>query len=127
MKHKEEFMTIKDIAVPYWQEFLKDCPDDHYLFGTLFEAGPKPMGMDMPSRYWQKYIKAPKEDGGVGISADFYSLKHLNTTEIVDALDEKAAAELNAQTSTAMVVSIYDVKQKHRQHEKLKKVANKFA
>lgn len=126
-RHTEVYRTIKDIAIPFWEIFLKDCPDDHYLFGPRFEPRLKPMGVDMPSRYWSKYVKADVKKGGLGIAIDFYSLKHLNTTEVVDALDEKAAAHLNAQTSTAMVVSIYDVKQKERQHEKLKRVANPFA
>jgi integrase len=120
-QHLEVERTIKDLAVPYWREFLKDCPDDHFIFGAHYLPAAIAMTIDGPTKHWKKYIKT-----GLGIDIDFYALKHLHTTEIVDALDEQAAAELNKHTSTAMVVSIYDVKQKDRQHEKLKKVNNPF-
>lgn len=126
-KHTEVERTIKDIAVPFWELFLKDCPQDAYVFGTRFEPGEKAMGVDMPSRYWERYVKAPSADGGLGIQKDLYSLKHANSTEIVTMLDEQAAAAMNAHTSTAMVRSIYDVKQAERQHERLKGLRNKFA
>ncbi len=61
------------------------------------------------------------------IKANFYRLKHLNTTEIVDHLDELAAAQMNGHTTTAMVRKIYDTKQQQRQHEKIKTVNNPFA
>jgi integrase len=118
----EVVRTIKEIAVPYWKEFLDGCPDNHFLFGTLFKPGLRPIGLDMPTKYWRIHVKE-----NLGIPVDFYALKHLNTTEIVDQLDPEAAAQLNAQTSTAMVRTIYDVRGQDRQHEKLKKANNKFA
>lgn len=120
-QYTEVERTIKTIAVPFWQYFMANCPDDHFIFGPLLRPGIKPMGESMTSRYWQYYVKQD-----LGIDIDFYALKHLNTSEIVDALDEQAAAELNAHSSTAMVVSIYDVKQKGRQHNRLKDVGNGF-
>lgn len=113
--------TIKTIAIPFWKYFLENCPDDHFIFGPRFKPGLKPMGQEMPTNYWKEYVKQ-----NLGIDVDFYSLKHLNTTEVVDALDEEAAAELNAHTSTAMVVAIYDVKQKQREHKRLKDLGNTF-
>lgn len=124
-QYEEVERTIKTIAIPHWEYFLKNCPADHFLFGTLFKPGLEPMGKGMPTTYWNKYIK--NEETGLGIKIDFYALKYLNTTEVVDQLDEKDAAALNAHTSEAMVRSIYDVGQKGRQHDRLKKVNNKFA
>lgn len=120
--HREVDRTIKSIAIPFWKGFLQDCPDDHFLFGPYFKHAPAPMGEDSPTKYWKRYVKDQ-----LGINVDFYSLKHLNTTEVVDAISEKAAALLNAHTSTAMVVDIYDVRQKDRQHQKLKEIKNSFA
>lgn len=120
--YREVERTIKTIALPYWKYFLDGCPTDYFLFGEKFKPALKPMGGEMPTRYWKRYVKEE-----LSIDIDFYSLKHLNTSEVVDALDEKAAAELNAHTSTAMVVNIYDVKQKDRQHNRLKDVGNSFA
>jgi hypothetical protein len=101
---------------------LKDCPDDYYLFGPGFKPSTKPMSEGLTSVYWKDFVKRD-----LGITKDFYSLKHLNTTEIVDKLNEEAAAELNGHTSTGMVRSIYDVKQPARQHAKLRDVGNSFA
>jgi integrase len=126
-QYKEVERTIKDIALPYWRYFLQDCRDDQFIFGTRFKPGDKPIGNDMPTRYWQEYVKATADKGGLDIKVDFYALKHLNTTETVDLLDEYAAAAQNSHTSTAMVKKVYDVKQTDRQHERLKKANNQFA
>jgi integrase len=121
-QRREVERTIKTIALPFWEYFLNGCPNDCFLFGTALKPGNQPMGKEMPTRYWKKFVKEQ-----LSIDVDFYSLKHLNTAEVVDALDEAAAATLNAHTSTAMVVNIYDVKQKERQHKRLKDVGNSFA
>lgn len=114
--------TIKSVALPYWKFFLENCHADQYLFGTRFRPGKVPMGEDMPTKYWKLFVKKD-----LNIEKDFYSLKHLNTSEVVDQLDEQAAAALNGHTSTAMVVKIYDVRQKDRQHNRLKEVDNLFS
>lgn len=119
--YQEVDRTIKTIAIPFWEYFLQDCPDDHFLFGTLFMPSTKPIGVEMPTQYWLKHVKK-----ALGINVDFYALKHLNTTETVDALDERAAAEQNGQTSAAMVVQIYDTRQEERVHNRLKGVNNDF-
>ena len=113
--------TIKDIALPYWEFFLKKCKPGDFVFGSALKNRSLPLLTRWVGTRWQKLVK--KE---LGIPVDFYSLKHLNTSEVVDALDEKAAADLNSHTSTAMVIGIYDVKQAKRKHDKLKGVANKF-
>ena len=121
-RYRQVERTIKSIALPFWEFFLNGCPDGQFIFGPNFNPGQKPMGEDMPTKYWRKFIKQD-----LNIDIDFYSLKHLNTTEVVDALDERAAAALNAHQSTAMVIGIYDIKQKHRQHDRIKNINNKFA
>lgn len=119
--YREVERTIKSIAVPYWKYFLDQCPADQFLFGPGFRPAAKAMIEDYPTRCWQEYVKKD-----LGIEKDFYSLKHLNTGEVVDALDEAAAAELNAHKGTGMVVKIYDTKQQERQHNRLKDVGNEF-
>jgi integrase len=95
--------TIKDIALPYWKEALQDCGTEDYVFSRGLQPGPVAIDPKQISRRWRLWIKK------AGISADFYSLKHLHTTETVDLLGEKEAAKHNAHTTTAMVVKIYDV------------------
>jgi len=63
----------------------------------------------------------------LGIEADFYSLKHLHTTEVVELLNEEEAAKHNNHTSTAMVESIYDVRRNERKQGSIKRLTNKFA
>ncbi len=63
----------------------------------------------------------------LNISADFYSLKHLHTTEVVELLSDIDAAGHNGHRSTAMVVGIYDIKRAERKHDKIKSLNNRFA
>lgn len=124
-EQREVERTIKDIALPLWTEILSNCAPEDYIFSKFLQPGPKSIRADQITKRWYKYVKNKKT--GLGFTADFYSLKHLNTSETVDALDEQAAALQNAHTTSAMVISIYDVKQKERKHNRLKQVANSFA
>lgn len=120
--------TIKNVAMPYWKYFLTGAKSGDFLFGVGFRPAEKPMSPDTISRWWQRLIKDPKT--GLGIDVDFYALKHLHTSELIDimGIDEgtKAAAEHNAHTSEGMVVKFYDVKREDRMHKKLKFMNNKF-
>ena len=57
--------------------------------GMEFGA-PKPIPLDQIGRSWKHYAKKP-----LGITADFYSLKHLNTDATVDALGMEDSAAQN--------------------------------
>lgn len=120
--YKEVERTIKDVAIPFWEGFTKDAQEDDYLFGIDFLPASKQMVPDTITRRWQKWVKI-----GLKIQVDLYSLKHLNTTETVGLVGEKAAAQQNAHNTTAMVISTYDVHRAGRQHDILKSVNNKFA
>jgi integrase len=115
--------TITKSALPFWEELLKNADPEHYVFGRNFEPGKLKVGGERVTKYWYYHIKKERR---FGIDADFYAFKHANTTEVVDLLDERDAAALNAHTSTAMVVSIYDTRQEQRKHERLKEVDNSF-
>lgn len=120
--YKEVERTIKDVARPYWEFFTHGAEQGDYLFGIDFLPAKKAMVADTITRRWQRKVK-----DDLGIAIDLYSLKHLNTTETVEFAGEKAAAQQNAHTSTAMVISTYDVHRKSRQHEVLKAITNTFA
>lgn len=113
--------TIKDIALPLWKEALEGANPDDYLFSKGLVMGPVPIHRIQISRRWRQQVKKV-----LGITADFYSLKHSNSTETAAIAGDKAAASQNAHTSTAMVVKIYDVERVSREHELLKKVDNAF-
>jgi integrase len=121
-EYREVWKVIKDIAKPLWKLALASCKPEDFVFAKGLRPGKVPITAKQISKRWHLWVKKPLK-----ITADFYSLKHSNTTEIVDALDEQAAARMNSHTSTAMVVKIYDVGQKRRNEDRLKRVKNKFA
>lgn len=116
--------TIKDIARQLWEEVLAEGQPDDFVFSRGLKPGPASIRPDQITRRWRKHIKQNKD---LNVMEDFYSLKHLNTTQTVDILSEQDAAAMNAHKSTAMVVKIYDTNQAERQHEKLKRVTNSFS
>jgi integrase len=119
----EVWKVIKDIALPFWKEQLELVkPEDQFLFSRGLLPGVEAIRPDQITKRWYRLVKQQ-----LNIEADFYLLKHLNTTEVSELLGEQAAASLNSHSSTAMVVNIYDVNNKKRKDERLKKVANKFA
>ncbi len=119
--YREVATPIKDIALPLWMEAMEGCGQEDYVFSWGYVPGIKPMSSRNVAKTWKKKVKNP-----LGIKADFYSLKHLNTTETTELADAETAARQNAHQSTAMVVKIYDVNRKKREDEKLKKVNNPF-
>lgn len=121
-EHREVWKTIKDLAYPLWVDIMQKATKADYLFSNGLLPGKKQIQPYQITKRWYRLVKKK-----LNIQADFYSLKHLHTTEIVDLLSEKEAAEHNEHTSTAMVVRIYDVKRKDRKHSKVKGLDNKFA
>lgn len=121
--------TIKDMALPYWQEAMAGCRPNDYVFSIGLKPGPQRIRREQLSHRWERHVKK-----ALGIQADLYSLKHLHSTEVVDILetDQLAsdataqAAAHNSHTSEAMVVKIYDVHRKKREHNKVKGLGNSF-
>lgn len=144
VKKGEEYRWVKkainEEALPLWIEIMEEARSilnedntGEKLF--LFSEDLKPLYRKTPirqeqiSRRWKNHVKVQ-----LGITADFYPLKHLRTTEDVNMevkaaieLAQKNAAEKNGHTTTAMVRNIYDVNNKERILEIEKKANNKFA
>lgn len=114
--------TIKDAALPLWQELMENCGEDDFVFSHGLIPGKVPNTAPQISRRWRTWVKKP-----LGITADFYSLKHLNLDETSAALSPEAAAAAAGHTSTVITMQNYLVNEKERQHQKLKKVGNSFA
>lgn len=119
----EKMRTINDQVKDLWQELLETAKADNYIFGKGLVPGAKRISSSQINRRWKRHVK---DNDDLGVTEDFYSLKHLNTTQVVDLLSEEDAAALNGHSSTAMVVNIYDTAQERRRHERLKKVNNSF-
>ena len=130
-EEREVWKTIKDVALPLWEELLTDGKPGQYVFSRNLKPGDKSIRPDQVNKKWTKFVvNATDEDGKKifpDIRATFYSLKHSNTTETVTLLSEEDAARMNAHQGTGMVRKIYDTNAEERQHERLKKVNNKFA
>lgn len=131
---------IKDIVLPLWTEVITEaqshCTDNQAESIYLFHEGLKPGVSHRPirasqiSRRWKSHVKDKLK-----VSADFYSLKHLNNTEMMDVLSSKSnvskaeqqVARSNGHTNTNMVAKVYDIHNKQRKDNEVKKVGNSFA
>ena len=121
-QYREVERTIKDVALPLWKELIERCSAEDYLFSVGLEPGTKQIRTDQITRRWRTHVKKP-----LGIEADFYSLKHLNTDETAALLGIQDAAAQNSHTTTAITLQHYAIGEKERQHNRLKQVKNSFA
>jgi integrase len=111
---------ISDAVLHLWEELKGE--DEDYLFSYDLTPGANKLSTEALSKRWKRHVK--KE---LGINVDLYSLKYLNTTEIMEILDDtKEAMKLTAHTTEAMIVKIYDTKNKQRKDDKIKKVGSTF-
>lgn len=121
-EYREAEKIIVDNAVPLWREAMHNCGPDDYVFAEGFVPAPVPIHANVVSRWWLRHVKKP-----LGIKADFYALKHLHSTELTEQMGEAAAAAINSHESTAMVEEVYDVRQRKRKDDRLKRNNVKFA
>lgn len=132
--YEETWKVIKTIALPYWQEAIRDAAllpakgQPVYLFSKNQAPGHTMINEEQIGRRWRERVKNKATLGNV--TADFYALKHLNSTETRTIAGAAAAAAQNSHKSEAMVVNIYDVQREERKlqdMEQLKQVNNPFA
>lgn len=119
---REVERTIKNAAMPYWKEALKDCGKDQVIFSVGLHPGETVIRSEQITRRWKLHVKKDLK-----VLADFYALKHLNTDETAALLSINDAAAHNSHMNTAITLKHYAVGEKERQHERLKKLENKFA
>lgn len=113
--------AIKNTVLPLWKELLGNCGPEDYIFSRGLKPGP---GAIRPDQFTKRWYRIKKK---LGITADFYALKHLHSTELTDEIDNQAAAAANGHTTTTMVDKVYDIKSKKRLLEKVKTANNQFA
>lgn len=120
LKGKKYFETTKVIiksALPYWQKQLNGARADDYVFSKGLLPGANPIQPYQITKRWYRLVKKP-----LGITADFYSLKH----KFLDLLDEVYQGTENiakwhaAHTSDAMTNKVYLQTKKKRANEALK-------
>lgn len=114
----------------YWRRHVKGASFTERLkrLDKLEKKNPDLKNNPRHQKTRAKILEEQKQ--GLKFNIDLYTLKHLNTTEVMDELDKfynpaKDVAKMNAHNE-AMVISIYDTKNKGRKDEKIKSVNNKF-
>lgn len=112
---------IKDIALPYWNRVLLNGKPDDYIFSAGLVPGPKQLTYNAIRLRWKRNVKVK-----LGITADFYALKHLNLDETTKLLSLKDAAAMANHTTTDMVEKVYAIGERDRQVERLKKLSNEL-
>jgi integrase len=120
--YREVWRTIKDIALPFWIELIKCSNENDFLFSKGLIPGSIEIQPYQINKRWYRLVKKK-----LNITADFYSLKHLHTTEVVELIGAKDAAMHNGHTSTAMVSKVYDVRYETREKVNIASLSNKFA
>lgn len=113
--------VIKDVALPYWKEYLRDAPTGEYLFAKNWLPGAAPYTRWHVTNLWRAVVKQ-----GLGINADLYSLKHLHYDEMDAILGTEYAAAAAGHTTTEMAKH-YAVTKTQREMERVKKLRNVFA
>lgn len=112
---------IKKIALPYWEEIMNEAKSGQFLFCKNLRPGKKPNTLPQISRRWRTHIKTK-----LGISADFYSLKHLNLDEVTNLYSIELASKLAGHTTTKMIESVYAVGHEERVMQKIREIGNEF-
>jgi hypothetical protein len=107
---------------------MNGCRPTDYVFSRGLKPGALPINPIQITRRWRTHIKKK-----LGIDCDWYSLKHLNTTNNVDKVllaireAQEAAAKLTAHKSTKMIAKVYDIKSAQRLNDELKQNSAGFA
>ncbi len=118
---KKRWVTkvIKEIALPYWREQIGDLLSG-YVFSVGLLPGNNPIRPEQVTRRWKRHVKDK-----LGITADLYSLKHLNTDEISAELSLMEAAKHNSH-SLQMAKKHYAVNETMRELERVRKIKNEL-
>lgn len=113
---------IKDVAIDLWIKSLYNAKKGDYVFSKGLVPGPNQIRREQIGRRWKTHVKDK-----LGVTADFYALKHLNLDETSAMLSLEDASKMANHTSTAMVKKHYAVGESERQFQRLKTLQNQFA
>lgn len=118
---EEVFKTIKNIALPLWKEQMTGARATDYIFSSNMLPGERRLQRREASDRW-KEVK-----NYFGITADLYSLKHSNSTEMKKKYGSEIPAKLNNHKTTHMLDTVYDVDREINMHETILHADNTFA
>lgn len=113
----QELKAINNKVMHLWEELISDAEKEDYLFSKHLRPGPVQINEWQISKRWREHVKVK-----LGIEADFYSLKHLHTTKVIDLYSRDLAMAANSHKSNRMNDLHYDVARKKRLLEEAKKM-----
>ncbi|MEC4050673.1 tyrosine-type recombinase/integrase [Flavobacterium sp. SUN046] len=113
--YREVKKVILNKALPFWKEILNECSsDDDYLFTRGLQPSLVPTKPYQITKRWKRLIKDK-----YGVTADFYSLKHL----FLDEIDKLSNLAGHAGSHTTDVTErFYLFGSENRKNEALKKI-----
>lgn len=117
--YREVMRTIKDVVLPLWIEVVDQAKYGDYLFAKNLAPGKEAIKSDQINRRWRTHVKEK-----LGITADFYSLKHSNLDETAEILSAVDAQKMAAHSSLVVTMDHYLLGEKEREHKRLKEVNN---
>lgn len=132
---REVNRPIIDEILPLWKELMLTCGPEDYLFSEGLVPGPAHVSPSQFGRRWKRHVKDKifiKENGiKVFIKADLYSLKHSFATALMDTTNgsddkQKIVAEALAHKTTDMLAKVYDINDKKRKDDFIRKSNIKF-
>jgi len=129
--YRKVTQPMKDCVLSYWKIAINRCNgEDKYLFGEGLMPADTPIRREQISRRWRRWVKNKKDENGnpkYGENVpDWYSLKHLNTTETVALIGKNMTAEANAH-SVEILEKHYDVRAEERTATVIRKLTNTFS
>jgi integrase len=120
-ENTEVWKVIKNVALPFWTELINEATGNQVLFSAGLRPGDKMISPAQITRRWRAHVKEKLK-----ITADFYSLKHLNLDETAAALSAKDASTMASHTTPVITIGHYLHGETERQNERLKAVENSF-
>ncbi|TWP27422.1 hypothetical protein ETU09_07140 [Apibacter muscae] len=142
-QHTETIKIILPDALPFWIELINQAKTNDYLFSIKLKPGSTTIDPVQITRRWNYHIKSKmvihnnqiieksnlkKDEKGIPVTADFYSLKHLFLDK-VDASSENyenISSRLASHTTPNITNSVYLINKKKREREKLKNLKIDF-
>lgn len=124
--YREEWRTIKDIILPLWMEVYNEAKAGQVLFSKFLRPGEVFINPWQITRRWRDHVKADPDKGGLGIKADFYSLKSSNLDEIAEMLSALDASKAAGHKTLKVTKDHYLPGEQQREHDRLKVLGNSF-
>jgi integrase len=139
-QYNETIKVIVPNALPFWKEVMQEAKAGDYLFAKSLKPDPVPIAPQQITRRWRYHVKSKlvikngkvieksgldKNETGIPVTADFYSLKHLFLDKVDEATSgssENISSNLASHTTPTITNSVYLVNKKKREREQLKKL-----